>query len=750
MGNILYGDLGSEHMIYIADSKLENVIRTLYASCETLTAGYYYTMGNGIWSYAHKYNARHAGYISAYSSAEADSPGTRFDEIKFSKKGEFECKDHKGSLSLPVNQKYKMDKNTAVNIVYQMFSDMADRKTVYLYMSDSNLSTSGCMIQGLRICNTIISAFPAVIQKYISYMSNSFPNKKNTLKVHIMFLQKNYKELYAKEWSRSFQYKVIDCSEEKTLPRRISKYVEYLSDVISGKIEKNVELDPFFECVNCRKMEKGEIDMSIFDTIYSLYYFSRSESKDTDNFKKLWLKLQETDNSCNIEKLEQLLGEDTAEIIKSFTDESETEILNEIKEILNNNEQSEENSLEIDESELVMPTSRSSKEPKSTDENKTDQTASENKEAVSNNRVQSMENDAETEADTETELIMPTVKKKQESSSTYLEKDKNESTAATDKFSECQLHEELKAENVKPEKKASADVAFKRTDCHQNEWLDFLSIFSKAIKIYRQNSSEKIEEMELITNLLKNDYAPTNNRPGKEVAFIEVSKEEIRKKEMRGYIYKEYENAIFLDDYRVAETFAIGLFIRYGHKKWIKNQSISELKLVGKCGVFASLGVDDASYIFFLSIYIYYEMHSKSVFGDKPEYKDFAYEYIFNEINSKLNSKLKDKSKIFEDEERRDFFDGEDSYQKKYFLIYFSLCLIKLVIQCDADIYDSNIKRMERKKRKEVREKIAEKCKIQQYRDFVFNYINDMHNDKTIKTCLERCIEAMELKDFLS
>lgn len=721
MGNILYGDLGSEHMIYIADSKLESVVRTLYSSCETLTAGYYYTMGNGIWSYAHKYNARHAGYISAYSSAEADIPGSRFDEIKFSKKGEFESKDYKGSLLLPVNQKYKMDKNTAVNIVHQMFSDMADRKTVYLYMSDSNLSTSSCMIQGLRICNTIISAFPTVIQKYISYMSNSFPNKKNTLKVHIMFLQKNYKELYAKEWSRSFQYKVIDCSEEKSLPRRISKYIEYLSDVISGKIEKNVELDSVFECVNCRKMEKGEIDMSIFDTIYSLYYFSRSESKDTDNFKKLWQKLRETDNSCNIEKLEQLLGEDASDIIKSLAGESEKKISNELKDILNNYEHSEESYLETDDIELVMPTSRKSKESKCTEE-KVDvfQTARDNKETTSISDVQVTENDEEIE------------NKKKESSNIYVENEINENMGYTDEFIESQSDDKQKVDTLKRGEMVPAKAIFKISDCHQNEWLDFLGVFSRKIVLYRQSFGEGIEEA---TKIFRLNYNYTANRPGNEIVSIEIDKK------MRSTIYREYENVVFFSDYRIAETFAMGLFIRYGHKTWIRNQSIAKLQLVSNSRVCASLEIDDASYIFFSSLYMYYDMHSKSD-NTCGEFKDFVYEAILDNFNSELGIK----SKVFDIEERKNFFFGEDSCQKQYFLIYFSLCLSKLIIQCDADIYDSEIRGKEKRKRKEERVAIAEKCKIRQYINHVFDYIEDNHSTKI---CYDRCVGAMELKDFL-
>ena len=291
--------------------------------------------------------------------------------------------------------------------------------------------------------------------------------------------------------------------------------------------------------------------------------------------------------------------------------------------------------------------------------------------------------------------------------------------------------EEVKADTVKPEKKGTAEVTFKRTDCHQNEWLEFLVVFSKKIVLYRQSFGEGIEEA---TKIFRFNYSYTANRPGNEIVSIEIDKK------MRSTIYREYENVVFFSDYRIAETFAMGLFIRYGHKTWIRNQSIAKLQLVSNSRAFASLEIDDASYIFFTSLYMYYEMHSKSN-NTCGEFKDFVYETILNNFNLELGIK----SKVFDIEERKNFFFGEDSCQKQYFLIYFSLCLSKLIIQCDADIYDSEIKGKEKRKRKEERVAIAEKCKIRQYIKHVFDYIEDNHNTKI---CYDRCVNAMELKDF--
>ena len=94
MGNILYGDMGSEHMIYLDEhvqgidiEAVSSVVYSVYSIAENIAAGYIFEerRSYGIWGYVNRYNSRKAGYFSGYCEKLQEpkhTPSARFAEIK--------------------------------------------------------------------------------------------------------------------------------------------------------------------------------------------------------------------------------------------------------------------------------------------------------------------------------------------------------------------------------------------------------------------------------------------------------------------------------------------------------------------------------------------------------------------------------------------------------------------------------------------------------------------------------------------
>ena len=94
MGNILYGDLGSEHMVYTDKNSVSYIVQSLYSDARDMMAGYYCAEREscGIWYYVHKYNSRRGGYLTATAEELTGklSPAAKIGSLQFATKEEFE------------------------------------------------------------------------------------------------------------------------------------------------------------------------------------------------------------------------------------------------------------------------------------------------------------------------------------------------------------------------------------------------------------------------------------------------------------------------------------------------------------------------------------------------------------------------------------------------------------------------------------------------------------------------------------
>ena len=116
MGNVLYGDLGSEHLLTSEGSNYQSIISTLY-SCNdsTIMAGY---MPCGartwLWYYSNNYNARGAGYLSGTISEQYVES---ISQLNFSTVEEFEDQDPRGSMTFDLASGLELSRDEALRLI---------------------------------------------------------------------------------------------------------------------------------------------------------------------------------------------------------------------------------------------------------------------------------------------------------------------------------------------------------------------------------------------------------------------------------------------------------------------------------------------------------------------------------------------------------------------------------------------------------------------------------------------------------
>ena len=698
MGNILYGDLGSEHMIYAADSQIEPLVRTLYASCSTLMAGYYHSNNKGLWCYVYKYNARHGGYLSGFSSEDVQYPSSNFDKLTFSDRSEFEEENHVGSLVIRTEKKCKIDKNTSIAIIKQLFEGLKEKKTVYLTMSKSNESMVDYVQHGLELCHTILSTFPKDIQKYITFLSNAIPNKENTLRINLMILPPDYKEVYLKECHRSFQYKVIDCDADNRNNQSASPYMNYLSARICDEVEMVEYYERAFEHVNNQRIESSGVQMEIYDDLFSLLYYNLPSNFDTKKIRIYWKKiyinksfydLNEIKASLNAETLEVLNEDETnsnngTNLKTKQSDNENIKLPDDIKYYLNGvllnktepllQEQSSTNSI------IKAKRNMSGYSPK----------ISGKKLSIPNNRKESSSKKG----------IFPV----REASNNLNHSSQDNSP---------QLDSDTKQGIIQTPESTPSYGLNNITKFIQDYWLEIISVFSSTIKRNYSMANESMLVFESLQLFLPHFY-PTSDKPGNDVVAIEL--------EYGIYqtAYHDFESHKFISKGELAEYFAMGLFIRYAFFSWIRKQSIGIIQVQQNKREICKVSVNEASYLFFSAIIMFYEELSKST--NNP-----VYTKIYNSILDELG-KYKG---LFNQNSLNTFIKSDNSNDRQVFWTVITVGLCGLILQLGMNDEDT-ISLKAKKERDNSRKILAEYCKLSEYINKVQELISEDYINRRI------------------
>lgn len=288
MGNILYGDLGSEHMVYTDKSSVSYIVQSLYSAARDMMAGYYFAEREncGVWYYVHKYNSRRGGYLTATAEELTGKtvPAERLGDMQFATKEEFEKEQYAGTMTLEFPA-LSLNRNTVLHVLGKLFAAMRDRKTLYLVLSQENCSERDYMLRGLAVCRQILSVLPAEYQKQLSFVSNSMPGGKSGLNFSVTVLPRKYQDIYMTEYYRPFDEPVFDLSAQMQEPDEVSPLTAYFADRICGKAPVR-QVEELLDRVTPGK----DFNMRIYENIYALYYYGQKAqiAGGTEKFWQYW------------------------------------------------------------------------------------------------------------------------------------------------------------------------------------------------------------------------------------------------------------------------------------------------------------------------------------------------------------------------------------------------------------------------------------------------------------------------------
>ena len=193
MANILYGDLGSERMIYAEEDTNANVVKAIYSNTERLSAGFIACSAtHGIWFRSEMYNARGAGYISGEYAELPSFPPDKLCELEYCNITEFESQSHTGSIKIGTYEELPLTELAASVILTRIITAFEKKTTVCIAMNSFNGSETEYLNAGLMLCKKIISVLPKNIQPYVSYMVGGLYPFNQVLNVSIVVMPQIY------------------------------------------------------------------------------------------------------------------------------------------------------------------------------------------------------------------------------------------------------------------------------------------------------------------------------------------------------------------------------------------------------------------------------------------------------------------------------------------------------------------------------------------------------------------------------
>ncbi len=246
MSNILYGDLGSEHMIFNESSVQENTVSVLYGSTKDYIAGFKSVARGTFWYYVCKYNARNAGYLSGtYEDGQTQNAAAEMFNKTFHSIEDFESQSKNGSITLKSDGTLSLGKNNIIRILHFLLSAFNDGEVVFVKINN-NTDNMTYIANVTKCFSEIINVIPQHIRKYLSLAVNMDNGRNKIAKIAAAPI--DFRN------DKACKY-FVDCSADSELEFEPEPIVKYWADIIvEGKIPDSKVEEIFSKSVIPRKL----------------------------------------------------------------------------------------------------------------------------------------------------------------------------------------------------------------------------------------------------------------------------------------------------------------------------------------------------------------------------------------------------------------------------------------------------------------------------------------------------------------
>lgn len=246
MSNILYGDLGSEHMIFNESSVRENTVSVLYGCTKDYIAGFKAVGRGTLWYYICKYNARNAGYLSgAYEDGQVGNAAAEIFNKSFHSIEDFESQAKEGSITFKSDGTLVLEKNHIIMILHYLLNSFNDGEVVFVKID--NHYDKFTYIANVTDCfSKIYNVVPQCLHKYLSLAVNMDNGRNKIAKIAVAPI--DFRN------DKACKY-FVDCSVNAKLDFEPEPIVKYWADIIvDGKEPDSKAEEIFSKAVIPRKL----------------------------------------------------------------------------------------------------------------------------------------------------------------------------------------------------------------------------------------------------------------------------------------------------------------------------------------------------------------------------------------------------------------------------------------------------------------------------------------------------------------
>lgn len=278
MGNILYGDISSEHMLFNDSYISDSVISSLYRPVRRFSYGYRYVGNESLWFYVCKYSTRGSGYISAVSEENCSENGAAaLFEKNFHTQSEFEQVLPVGSGSIDEYDTVYPDDEYIIGIYQKLTENFTRNKRVVIIM-DAEYGDDVFLSDAIVLLRRLLSIIPEPMRKYLSFTISDTCCNDNS---DICISSSKY-ELGASD-------SVIDCT--KTLNSSPALYENSLCGYWTSYFNSNNNSDDELEEIftKCVKADKVVQITSVKEKRYNpyLYLYNYYHNRTYSNYKSI-------------------------------------------------------------------------------------------------------------------------------------------------------------------------------------------------------------------------------------------------------------------------------------------------------------------------------------------------------------------------------------------------------------------------------------------------------------------------------
>lgn len=281
MPNVLYGDLGSERMLYNTSQLSESIISGLYNACTGRTLGFCYT-GNkcGLWYLIDKFGARGGGYLSGTYGLIGGVPADVFlgDQITYCNIDEFKNESYEGSCHFPLEGRYMPDIGHAALIIDKLIASLSSGTRLWLDFDEPTATEEEHIKRGIEYLSFILYALPPALQAGISFASNLSTQKLTGAKVDIAVLPFGYMDELPSQEAAWLENSVIHC-DRPIDSLQCSSFAEYVARLVTKEVAVDEPAEAFIsELINMDIfMSDDNREAYVYPYLYQLYYALQRE-----------------------------------------------------------------------------------------------------------------------------------------------------------------------------------------------------------------------------------------------------------------------------------------------------------------------------------------------------------------------------------------------------------------------------------------------------------------------------------------